>query len=162
MNFKTFRDRLSLLAIVSGVCFLVFGLLFNYYFFLRPFSIRLFWILFFVTILLAVLSFPRWKSFVVFALSIAILCLSFGRAPATYYLTIPSPDGKYQLVVYSVPMLFAMPGGGSDAPCYVQLQNKSGKILNEGYLEMVQLLDRIDWEKDSVTVAITHTWSLPE
>lgn len=162
MSFKTLRDKLSLAAIISGVCFIIFGLLFNYFFFLSPFKIRLFWILFFVTIAFTVLSIPRWKSFVVLVVSIALLCLSFGRATAEYQKTIPSPDGKYQLIVYRIPMLYSAPGGGGDAPCYVQLQNKSGRILNEGYVEMVNLLDRIDWEKDSVTVALTHTWSLSE
>jgi hypothetical protein len=62
-------------------------------------------------------------------------------------------------------MLFAFPGQGSDASGYVQLQDSSGKVLNEGYVDMVQIVYEAEWGGHEVQIGRgdgSYTWSLPQ
>jgi hypothetical protein len=62
-------------------------------------------------------------------------------------------------------MLFAFPGQGSDASGYVQLQDSSGKVFNEGYVQMVQIVYDADWATDKVQIGRgddSYTWKLPQ
>lgn len=73
-----------------------------------------------------------------------------------------SPDGKYFILTQRHPMLFAMPGGGSDAPATVHLYDATGNQLNSKNIEMVQLID-ISWLGDGVTVTpVAEKWNLPK
>jgi hypothetical protein len=72
-----------------------------------------------------------------------------------------SPDGKHIVSVLASPMLFAMPGGGSDASGEMKLMDAAGQELNRRNIEMIQLA-AITWSKDSVTVGMMpETWTLP-
>lgn len=76
--------------------------------------------------------------------------------------TYASPDGRYEIVVYRKPLSFAMPGQGSDAPGYFQLRDvQTGRVLHERKIEMVQLVDRINWSATNVDVHLLADWRLP-
>ncbi|HEX8458650.1 MAG TPA: hypothetical protein VF656_15245 [Pyrinomonadaceae bacterium] len=147
----------SLVCFVSG--------LWVAHFYLNKLSDMLFWLSLSIATVFAILSLPRWKS--VAALTVVALSMwwSGGRALAAYHYTNPSPDGRYKLVTYSIPMLFAFPGQGSDASGYVQLQDRSGKVLHEGYVEMVQIVYDAEWSGREVHIGRgdgSYTWELPE
>ena len=73
-----------------------------------------------------------------------------------------SPDGKYSIAIVRYPMLFSMPGGGSDAPCDVFLFDAAGKELNSRSVEMVQLVS-VHWQGDRVRIGdILDEWELPK
>lgn len=71
-----------------------------------------------------------------------------------------SPDAAWTLSLCRRPMLFAMPGGGSDAPGWVVLRDGSGGIRGVVDLEMVQLWWSVpgvtaEWQPDRVIVPLT-------
>jgi len=85
------------------------------------------------------------------------------RAAASEYRTSQSPDGKYKIVVYRLTdFSFRMPGQSSDAPGYVRLYDRIGRVLAQTDVEMVQLADRISWEKNKVSIWLVAEWNLPE
>jgi len=72
-----------------------------------------------------------------------------------------SPDGRFQIAVFRVPKLFAMPGGGSDAPGHFYLlETQTGRVLREQSVEMVQLVDMVTWSTTNVEIGIVADWSL--
>ncbi|MEG4544302.1 ankyrin repeat domain-containing protein [Microcoleus sp. Aus8_D2] len=73
-----------------------------------------------------------------------------------------SPDGKYAIAILRYPMLFSMPGGGSDAPCDVFLFDAAGRELNSRSVDMVQLVS-VHWQGDRVRLGdIFDEWQLPK
>ncbi|MCC3412064.1 MULTISPECIES: ankyrin repeat domain-containing protein [unclassified Microcoleus] len=73
-----------------------------------------------------------------------------------------SPDGKYSIAILRYPMLFSMPGGGSDAPCDVFLLDAAGKELNSTSVDMVQLVS-VSWQGDRVRIGdMLDEWELPK
>jgi hypothetical protein len=85
------------------------------------------------------------------------------RSGARQHRIFPSPDNRFQIVVYRVPALFALPGQSSDAPGYFQLrETQSGRVLKESSVEMVQLVERVEWSPTHVNVHLLADWSLPE
>ena len=97
-------------------------------------------------------------------LAIAALFLRFGTPwfSEQEYRSFPSPDGKYRVVVYrqsTFPSL--MPGQSGDAPGKVKLRDRHDKVLQEARVEMVQLVDRVDWEPRKVVVKLVADWDLP-
>ncbi|MEG3843946.1 ankyrin repeat domain-containing protein [Microcoleus sp. herbarium14] len=72
-----------------------------------------------------------------------------------------SPDGKYSIAIVRHPMLFSMPGGGSDAPCDVYLFDVSGRELKSKSFEMVQLVS-VGWYGELVKVGMFDEWKLPK
>ena len=72
-----------------------------------------------------------------------------------------SPDSKYSIAIVRHPMLFAMPGGGSDAPCDVYLFDASGRELKNKSFEMVQLVS-VGWQGEIVKVGMFDEWKLPK
>lgn len=70
-----------------------------------------------------------------------------------------SPDAAWILSLCRRPMLFAMPGGSSDAPDWVVLRDRSGSIRGVVGLEMVQLWwsmpnTTAQWKPDLVVVPL--------
>jgi len=55
-----------------------------------------------------------------------------------------------------------MPGQASDAPGVVRLYDGHGNVLRQEKVEMVQLVDQVTWEGDSVFVTSVAAWPLPE
>ena len=81
---------------------------------------------------------------------------------ATEYRTIESPDGNYKIVVYRIPAFsISMPGQSGDAPGYVRLYDKVGRILEEQNVDMVQNIDHADWEDNKVRIKLFAEWDLP-
>jgi len=162
MKLKSLRDKAQVVALVSSVVCLVSGVWVAHTY-LSKRSVALFWYSLLLAIVFAGLSVPRWKSFVALAILPISLWWAGGRPFATYHSTRPSPDGKYKLVTYRIPLLFSFPGQGSDASGYVQLQDSSGKVLNEGYVEIVQIVYDADWSAHEVRIGRgdnSYTWSL--
>lgn len=86
-----------------------------------------------------------------------------GRPKGEEHRRYSSPDGRFQIVVFRIPTAFAMPGQSSDAPGYFQLLDRqTGQVLREQEVEMVQLVDRIEWSATNVMVRLLADWSLPE
>ncbi len=72
-----------------------------------------------------------------------------------------SPDGKYVVLISASPMLFAMPGGGSDASGEMVLLDAAGQKFNHRSIDMVQNAI-VKWSKDRVAVGtMPETWTLP-
>jgi hypothetical protein len=84
------------------------------------------------------------------------------RVGAHEHWTYHSPDRRFQIVVYRMPMLSAMPGQSSDAPGYFQLRDsQTGRVLEDEDVEMVQEAQRVEWSPASVRVGILANWDLP-
>lgn len=56
-----------------------------------------------------------------------------------------SPDGTYSFVVYRIPLLIAMPGGGSDASGYVRVYDAKGKLLCQQDVDFVRDVGKPEW-----------------
>ena len=72
------------------------------------------------------------------------------------------PNGAYRVIVLRRPLPFAMPGQGSDAPGLVRLLDGDGHVLREMQLEMVQLVDRVEWSHHRVHIPLIADWPLPD
>jgi hypothetical protein len=85
------------------------------------------------------------------------------RVHLEQYRVIDSPDSRFRLVVYRRQMWpSAMPGQGSDAPGVVRLYDRSGHLLDEAEIPMVQRINDLEWTKDRVTVPLVFDWKLPD
>ncbi|MCG8518671.1 MAG: hypothetical protein MI794_11830 [Pseudomonadales bacterium] len=100
-----------------------------------------------------ILAFALSASLYIFYFPIKKACCS------NIYRTFQSPYNEHKVVVYSVPVLpMMMPGSAGDSPGYVQLQNSSGHILEEKRVDMVQLIDDVQWSDDSVYIKLFADW----
>ena len=62
-----------------------------------------------------------------------------------------SPDGRFRVVVYRLPMPVAMPGQSSDAPGFVRLYDqKRGRTPKQSSVRMVQLVDQLEWSSTNL------------
>ena len=94
---------------------------------------------------------------------VAFSLRAWRRSGAEEYRTFASPDGRFQIVVYRIPTGDAMPGQSSDAPGYFQLRDvRTSRVLHERSVEMVQLVDRIEWSPTNVDVRLLADWKLPQ
>jgi hypothetical protein len=99
---------------------------------------------------------------VVVGVVIVAAFMFLARPKAEEYRRYSSPDGRFQIAVFRIPTSFAMPGGGSDARGYFQLLDTyTGQVLREQKVEMVQLVDHIEWSATNVDVRLLADWSLP-
>ena len=80
------------------------------------------------------------------------------------YATFSRPDGKYKIVVLRKSSWFgsASPGQSGDSPGKVQLQDKDGKVIKETDVEMVQLVENVEWEDKKVYIKLIADWDLPD
>jgi len=73
-----------------------------------------------------------------------------------------SPDGRFKMVVYRTPLPIAMPGQSGDAPGFVRLYEvKSGRILEQKDVQMVQLIDQFEWSPTNLYIKFFADWKLP-
>ncbi|MEM1198170.1 MAG: hypothetical protein AAGI06_02565 [Pseudomonadota bacterium] len=104
---------------------------------------------------------------ILLGLLVAVVCAAGILLVARYsggpseYARFKSPDGRFELVVYRQPVLFAMPGQGSDAPGTVVLQTSAGEELQRTPVSMVQLVSEPRWDEDKVSVKLLLDWALP-
>lgn len=73
-----------------------------------------------------------------------------------------SPDGRFKVVVMRQrSLLGSMPGQTGDSPGEVQLQDYAGQVLQRQPLQMVQLVDRVEWQPTKASIKLVAEWSLP-
>ncbi|HWV15313.1 MAG TPA: hypothetical protein VN030_07755 [Cellvibrio sp.] len=78
------------------------------------------------------------------------------------YKAFVSPDGHWAVKVYrinNIPLM--MPGSSGDAPGYVQLVDRQGKVFAEEDVEMVQLVEQVEWSEAQVNIKFVADWMLP-
>ena len=79
------------------------------------------------------------------------------------YRVIESPDARFRIVVYRRAIWpSTTPGHGSDAPGVVRLYDRSGRLLQEAEIPMVQQINDLEWSRDHVTVPLVFDWKLPD
>ena len=76
------------------------------------------------------------------------------------YRTLESPDGRYRVEVWRQPQPFTMPGQSGDAPGLTRLVDASGDMLAEVPVEMVQLVDQVDWSDGHAYIKLVVDWDL--
>lgn len=79
------------------------------------------------------------------------------------YATFDSPDGKYKIVVLRKKQMFgSAPGQAGDAPGEVRLIDGSGNVLEKTDVEMVQLVEKVEWTDKTVYIKLVADWDLPQ
>jgi hypothetical protein len=74
--------------------------------------------------------------------------------------TFSRPDGAYRVTLLRRPLPFAMPGQAGDAPGVVRLYDRTGLLLAEADVEMVQLVEGVDWSNDKASIKLIVEWDL--
>ena len=70
------------------------------------------------------------------------------------------PDGAYRVVLLRKPLPAAMPGQAGDAPGVVRLYDRAGRLLAQAHVEMVQLVEGVDWSDDKAAIKLVVEWDL--
>lgn len=77
------------------------------------------------------------------------------------YRSFERPDGAYRVVVLRRPGLLPIaPGQSGDAPGTVELQDRTGRVLAREPVEMVQLVEEVDWADDHARIKYVADWDL--
>lgn len=100
----------------------------------------------------------------VFAVGLPILfvgALALKYSLTEEYRRYSSPDQQYKIVIFRQPMLFGMPGQGSDAPGYIVLIGPKGRVLQRRSIKMVQLVSMPQWQPKHVSMKLLFDWPLP-
>ncbi|WP_426357550.1 hypothetical protein ACPUVO_13960 [Pseudocolwellia sp. HL-MZ19] len=73
-----------------------------------------------------------------------------------------SPDKSYRIELFSYDNIFSvMPGSSAgDEAGYIRLYNKDNKLLNEKEIEMLQLVETVDWSNKQVNIKLIADWDL--
>jgi|SRR6185312_10588127 len=100
-------------------------------------------------------------------LIVALIVIGIGIGASRYFLAAPyktfsSADGKFRVIVFRRPSLFASPGGSGDAPGFVRLYNQSNRVLQEKAVDMVQVIDQVTWFTNKVEIKLFADWPLPQ
>jgi hypothetical protein len=83
------------------------------------------------------------------------------RTPGLHlYRTFERPDDRYRVEVWREPQPFMMPGQSGDAPGVARLTDAAGNVLAEVPLEMVQLVDQVDWSNGHAHITLIADWDL--
>lgn len=79
------------------------------------------------------------------------------------YAVFSRPDAHYKVVVIRKKTWSAiMPGQAGDSPGIVRLYDRQGKLLRQVDVEMVQLVERVDWLDKKVSIKLLADWDLPD
>ncbi len=79
------------------------------------------------------------------------------------YKTFDSPHSGHSVEVYKLYTPFSiMPGSTGDSPGYVRLFSPSGELINETYIEMVQLVETVEWSTDQMSIKFVADWDFNE
>ncbi|WP_019998625.1 hypothetical protein [Aureimonas ureilytica] len=73
------------------------------------------------------------------------------------YLRQAQPDGAWSVTICGRPRLFAMPGGGSDAPGWIVLRDDHGAVRGVSSLAMLQLYGTIGGETGWTTHRVSRS-----
>ena len=73
-----------------------------------------------------------------------------------------SPDKNYRIELFAYDSIFtAMPGSSAgDEAGYIRLYNKDNELLNEKEIEMLQLVETVDWSDNHVSIKLIADWPL--
>ncbi len=115
-------------------------------------------------------KFSKFRKLIIFSLGLVLLTVLLGvgnhfyyRSQAKEYRSYLSPDGRFRMIVYRLPMFMCMPGQSSDAPGFVRLYDqRSGRILQQKDVEMVQNIDRFEWSTTNLYIPLFADWELPK
>jgi hypothetical protein len=89
--------------------------------------------------------------------------LIWQRTRLKQYEVLESPDARFKVVVYRRPIWpSTMPGQAGDAPGVVRLYDRSGRLLHEAPIKMVQQIQDIEWTNGHVTIPLVFDWKLPK
>lgn len=77
------------------------------------------------------------------------------------YLSSLSPEGTDSLAVCRRPMLFSMPGGGSDAPGWIVLRDSRAFVTGIVDLGMVQTAEAPEWTPERVDMKLAASFPRP-
>jgi hypothetical protein len=110
------------------------------------------------------------KPMLTIALSSAVLLLTVLAwwAQSTYvwreaYVSFTRPDGRYKvLVTRNKAWTALMPGQTGDSPGVVWLLDKEDNPLYWTDVEMVQLVEHVDWQDKRVSIKLIADWDLPD
>ena len=93
-------------------------------------------------------------------LATAWLALGKTQEVATY----ERPDHRYKVVVVRrfTGWPAAMPGQSGDAPGFVRLYDRSGRLLHETPVDMVQVVDGVDWQDRRAVIKLVADWQVPD
>lgn len=95
-------------------------------------------------------------------LSVSILGAVLAGCKLELYRTFERSDGLYRVEVWRQPQIFAMPGQSGDAPGSVRLADATGKVLAEVPVEMVQLVEDVDWSNGHAYIKLIVDWNLAD
>jgi hypothetical protein len=87
------------------------------------------------------------------------------HAMSQEYVSFERPDGNYRIVVSTKASLSNLRigfGGAGDSPGVVELFDRGGKRLQKADVEMVQIVERVDWGDRSVRIKHVAEWALPD
>lgn len=73
----------------------------------------------------------------------------------------PQPNGALSVVIYRLPLKFAMPGSSGDAPARIQLEDSAGAVLERTDLDSLQIVSEPEWEQGRVQMKLVFDWQLP-
>jgi hypothetical protein len=76
------------------------------------------------------------------------------------YRTFDSLDGHHRVEIWREPQPFMMPGQSGDAPGVARLVDDAGYLLAEVPVEMVQLVDQVDWSDGHAYIRLIVDWDL--
>lgn len=97
-------------------------------------------------------------------LPLALLATAWAVRPQTeLHATFTRADGHYRVEVWRKKSLLPMlPGQAGDAAGVVQLLDAKGKLLRETTVPMVQMVDKVEWEKQQMSIKLIAEWPLPD
>ncbi len=109
----------------------------------------------------------KWLLLILISIAIALFLTLFNTTVRKYccaeeYNSFSSPNGEYHVKVFRIkvfPMM--MPGSAGDAPGFVRLYGKNDKILEEKDIEMVQIVEDVEWSENKVYMKLFAEWDLP-
>ena len=77
--------------------------------------------------------------------------------------TFERPDHRYSVIVLRKHGIWpGHPGQAGDAPGVVRLVDRSGRVLDETSVDMVQLVETVDWQDRRVAIKLVADWPLPD
>jgi hypothetical protein len=100
----------------------------------------------------------------ILALSLLLVAIACGGNPLSQYeehAVFVRPDGAYRVVVLRERANTALPGQASDAPGIAVLYDRAGNELYRADVEMVQLVEEVDWPPGRVYIKLIADWELP-
>lgn len=108
-------------------------------------------------------KYKKTQRFSLVIILIILVSSLFGCAKMEEYATFNSPNGKYKIVVMKKSSFFGKsPGQVGDSPGEVRLLNKNGDVLENKDVEMVQLVEKVEWTDKNVYIKMVADWELPE